>query len=83
MVLDVGIDDSSGIVVLAWRSGEQGLILHVRGQGDEVRLKCRCGRCHWIVREQFEDDRVQLLISCHTCGVRGTYVMEGAVLPRP
>ena len=83
MVLDLGIDDAPGIVVLAWRSAEPGLVLRVRGQGDEVRLRCRCGRCHWIVREQFAGDRVSLVVSCHTCGVRGTYEMEGPVLPRP
>jgi hypothetical protein len=83
MVHDVRIEAAPGVVVLGWRSGEDGLILRVRGQADEVRLVCRCGRSHWIVREQFASGTVSLIVICHTCGTRGSFLMEGVTLPAP
>jgi len=81
MVRDVPVEGSAGLVVLGWASGENGLNLRVRGQSEEVRLRCYCGRSHWIVREQFTDAGVRLLVSCHNCGVRSTYLMEGVGRP--
>jgi len=78
MVREVALESSAGAIVLAWRTGEQGLQLRVRGQDDEILLRCRCDRSHWIVREQLETDRVHLLVSCHNCGRRQRYVLEGA-----
>ncbi len=83
MVLDVRLDASNGLVVLSWRTAEDGLFLMARGQTAEVRLQCQCGRCHWIVREQFQPDRTQLLVTCHNCGRRGSFLVEGASLPAP
>lgn len=83
MVRDVRLDAAGGLVLLSWRTAEDGLFLTVRGQGEEVRLQCICGRCHWIVREQFQPDRAQLLVSCHNCGERTTFLIEGAKLPPP
>ncbi|MEK6986810.1 MAG: hypothetical protein AABX97_01790 [Candidatus Thermoplasmatota archaeon] len=83
MVRDVRLDAAGGLVLLSWRTAEDGLFLTVPGQGEEVRLQCICGRCHWIVREQFQPDRAQLLVSCHNCGERTTFLIEGAKLPAP
>ena len=83
MVRDIRIEAAEGIVVRGWRSGEDGLFLRVRGQGDEVRLVCRCGRSHWIVREQVAPGRASLIVTCRTCGTRGSFVMEGVTLAAP
>jgi hypothetical protein len=83
MPRDVGIDAARGIVVLGWRSGEDGLWLRVRGQKDEVRLVCRCGRSHWVVRELFADGTASLMVTCHSCGTRGSFTLEGVTLPAP
>lgn len=76
---DATLESLAGVVVLAWRSGEDGLRLNVRGQGDEVRLRCRCDRSHWIVREQVGTEGTRLLVSCHNCGRSGRWAIEGAV----
>lgn len=83
MTRDVRIDAAQGIVVLGWRSGEEGLSLRVRGQSDDVRLVCRCGRSHWLVREQFTGAAPTLSVTCHGCGTRGLFVLEGVSLPAP
>ena len=80
---DVRIESSPGIIVLGWKSGADGLLLRVRGQHEEVRLVCRCGRGHWLVREKFSGGIASLSVTCHSCGTRGTFVMEGVTLPAP
>ncbi|OLD90327.1 hypothetical protein AUG86_03450 [Euryarchaeota archaeon 13_1_20CM_4_64_14] len=82
-IRDVRVDAVPGIVVQRWRSTEDGLFLRARGQPDEVRLVCVCGRSHWIVRERFGDGTASLLVTCHTCGTRGSFLMEGVTLPTP
>jgi len=69
--------------VVGWHSTEEGLFLRIRGQAEDVRLRCECGRCHWIVREQYSPEGARLLVSCHSCGRRQTFVLEGARLPAP
>jgi hypothetical protein len=83
IVRDVRIEAAGGIVVQSWRSAEDGLFLLVRGQEGEVRLVCRCGRSHWIVREQFAPGTASLIVTCHTCGTRGSFVLDGVTLPAP
>ncbi len=83
MVRDVRLDAAAELVVQRWRTAEDGLFLTVRGQSEEVRLQCICGRCHWIVREQFQTDRAQFLVTCHNCGQRRAFLVEGARLPAP
>ncbi|HEX9340840.1 MAG TPA: hypothetical protein VF992_06695 [Thermoplasmata archaeon] len=83
MVRDVRYDATPSMVVQRWRSAEDGLRLQVRGSDDEFRLQCRCGRCHWIIREQFSDGKALLLLTCHNCGTRATFAMEGVTLPAP
>ena len=80
---DVRIDSASGIIVLGRKSGAEGLFLRVRGHAEDVRLVCRCGRSHWLVREQFSGGIVSLSVTCHSCGTRGTFVMEDVKLPTP
>ena len=80
---DVHIDSALGIIVLGWKSGGEGLFLRVRGQNEELRLVCRCGRSHWLVRELFSSGVASLSVTCHSCGTRGTFVMEGVKLPTP
>ena len=82
-IRDVRVDAAPGIVVQRWRSTEDGFYLRARGQTDEVRLVCVCGRSHWIVREQFGVGTASLLVACHTCGTRGSFLMEGVTLPTP
>lgn len=83
MTRDVRIDSAPGTIVLGWKSGAEGLFLRVRGQDEEVRLVCRCDRSHWLVREQFSGGIASLSVTCHSCGTRGTFVMEGVRLPAP
>jgi len=83
MIRDVPIDAAHGIVIQRWRSTEDGLFLRARGQPEEVRLVCRCGRSHWIVREQFAAGSASLIVTCHACGTRGSFLMEGVTLPAP
>ncbi len=83
MPRDVPIDAARGIVVMGWHSREDGLSLRVRGQNEEVRLVCRCGRSHWVVREHFANGAASLLVTCHSCGTRGTFPLEGVSLPAP
>ncbi len=80
---DVRIDSAPGLIVLGWKSGAEGLFLRVRGEREEVRLVCRCGRSHWLVREQFPGGVASLSVTCHSCATRGTFAMEGVTLPAP
>ena len=82
-IREVHINAAQGIVVQGWRSTEDGLFLRVRGQPEEVRLVCVCERSHWIVREQFVAGSAALILICHTCGTRGSFLMEGVTLPAP
>ena len=82
-IREVRIDAADGIVVQRWRSTEDGLFLRARGRPEEVRLVCRCGRSHWIVREQFAVGSASLIVTCHTCGTRGSFLMESVTLPTP
>jgi len=83
MFRDVPIAATRGIVVLSWRSREDGLTLRVRGQNEELRLVCTCGRSHWVVREYFADGAASLVVTCHSCGTRGAFTLEGVSLPAP
>lgn len=83
MTRDVRIDAADGIVVIGWRSLADGLFLRIRAQSDEVRLVCRCGRSHWVVRENFSGKTASLVVLCHHCGTRGSFVLEGVSLPAP
>ena len=77
MVRDVPIAESLGFVVKAWRSTDEGLFLKVRGHQEEIRLQSRCGRCHWIVHEQYRSGGPKLVVTCHGCGEQMTYDLEG------
>lgn len=77
MVRDVPFSESLGLVVQHWRSTDEGLFLKVRGHQEEVRLVSRCGRCHWIVREQIRSGGPKLVVTCHGCNEQMTYVLEG------
>lgn len=81
MTQEIPLDSAQGMVVAGWRSGENGLSLRVRGQKEDIRLVCRCGRSHWLVREQFSGGEASLAVTCHGCGTRGTFVLEGVSLP--
>ena len=83
MVRDVRYDAAPSMVILGWKSLEDGLHLRVRGVDDDVRVECHCGRFHWIVREQFSGGRALLLLTCHNCGQRVSFVIEGVRLPTP
>lgn len=83
MVREVPVDSAHGLVVLAWRSGEDGISIRARGQADEIRLRCVCGRCHWIVRELFSGSTATLMLSCHNCGTKQTFLLEGAATHVP
>ena len=82
-VQEIPLPKTTGAVVTSWRLIEPSqLLLRIRGQSDEVRLLCVCGRCHWILRERFTPDAAMLLVTCHHCGTRGELLHEGARLPR-
>ncbi|TLZ85715.1 MAG: hypothetical protein E6K00_08095 [Methanobacteriota archaeon] len=83
MTRDVRIDSSQGILVRGWKSGSEGFLLQIRAHDEEVRLLCRCGRSHWLVREQFSGGVPSLSVTCHSCGTRGTFAMEGVKLSAP
>lgn len=68
--------------VVAWHTDENGLFLRLRGEDSDLRLVCRCGRSHWIVREHFAPATASLAVACHACGTRGTFSLE-AVRPPP
>ena len=74
---ELSIDTATGLVVLGWRTAPDGLYFRAKGEGDEVRLRCRCGRCHWIVREHYGAGAWTLRVSCHNCGVHGAFPLEG------
>jgi len=83
MTRDIRIDSSRGIIVRGWKSGLEGLLLQIRAQDEDVRLICRCGRSHWLVREQFWGANPSLSLICHGCGTRGAFAMEGVKLSAP
>jgi len=83
MPRDVRIDHAMGIIILGWKSSEDGLFLRIRGQTEDVRMVCLCSRSHWIVRENFSGDGASLVLTCHHCGNRGSFLMEGVSLPAP
>ena len=80
MTKDVPCDRAEGLVVEGWKSGEEGLLLRVKGDPEEVRIQCVCCRCHWIVREQLLPEGPRLLVTCHNCGRRGVFALETADL---
>lgn len=83
IVREIPLPQAMGAVVTSWRLTEPSqLLLRVRGQTDEIRLLCVCGRCHWILRERFGPDSAMLLVTCHHCGTRGELLHEGARLPK-
>jgi hypothetical protein len=83
MVKEVPISKVQGAVVTSWRVVDHvQLLLSIRGQAEEVQLQCRCGRCHWIVREHYGDGAPTLIATCHNCGTRVDFVLEGAPLPK-
>src|SRR2546428_12311281 len=82
-IRDVRVDAVPGVVVQRWRSTEDGLFLRARGQPDEVRLVCVCGRSHRIVWERFGDGTAPLLGTRHTCGTLRSLLAEGGTLPTP
>lgn len=81
MVRDVPFEESLGFVVKGWRSTDEGLFLRVRGHQEEVRLVSRCGRCHWIVHEQYRSGGPKLVVTCHACNEQMTYALEGGAVP--
>ncbi len=82
MTKDIPISQVSGAVVTRWRVVDAvQLLLTIRGQAEEVRLVCQCGRTHWIVREQYGGGPPRLLATCHNCGTKVQFVLEGARLP--
>ncbi len=66
-----------GFVVKAWRSTDEGLFLKIRGHQEEVRIVSKCGRCHWIVHDQYRGGGPKLVATCHACGEQMTYTLEG------
>ncbi|HYY47509.1 MAG TPA: hypothetical protein VFA17_02365 [Thermoplasmata archaeon] len=82
MPREIRLDSAQGIVVLQWRTGEDGLSLRVRGQSQDVRLVCGCGRSHWLVREESARGSASLVVTCHGCGTQGTFVLESVSPPR-
>ena len=84
MVREVPISKVAGAVVTSWRVVDHvQLLLSIPGEPEEVLLQCRCGRCHWIVREHHGDGPPKLLATCHNCGTRVEMTLEGAPLPNP
>jgi len=77
MVRDIPFEESLGLVIKEWRSTDEGLFLKARGHQEEIRLVSRCGRCHWIVREQYRSGGPKLVVTCHGCGEQMTYALEG------
>ncbi len=76
MTRDVRVDTVQGKVVVAWHTEEDGLFLRLKGEGEDQRLVCRCGRSHWIIREHVPPGAVSLVVTCHGCGTRGTFSLE-------
>ena len=83
MTRDVPFDAAQGKIVSGWRSGGDGLFIRIRGESEDVRLICGCGRSHWLVREQFSGGVPVLSVTCHGCGTRGTFRMEAVRLRTP
>ena len=81
MTKQIRCDEAQGFVVQSWRSSEEGLILRVAREPEEVRLQCVCGRCHWIVREQIRPEGSRLVVTCHNCGRRAVFPLETADVP--
>jgi RNase P subunit RPR2 len=75
MTRDLAIDAAAGTVVLGWKTTEEGLLLRVRGETEDVRVICRCGRRHLIVHEIDSEGAATLVLICHHCGTRGTFPM--------
>ncbi|MEK6911908.1 MAG: hypothetical protein AABX36_03805 [Candidatus Thermoplasmatota archaeon] len=76
---DVPVHELSGAVVKEWRLVDpRQLVLQLGDEGDELRLLCECGRCHWILRERPEGSRIRLVVTCHACGTRGELFYEGS-----
>lgn len=81
MAKEIRCDEAQGVVVESWRSSEEGLILRVKREPEDLRLQCACGRCHWIVREQVLPEGPRLLVTCHNCGRRAVFPLETADMP--
>lgn len=48
------------------RSGT--LALWLVGDPEELRLRCRMGRCHWLVHSEDRPEGSSLTLVCHCCG---------------
>jgi hypothetical protein len=75
---EISLESAPRVVVVAWRSGEDGLWLRLRGDADDVLLRCVCNRSHFIVREPFDHEGTYLFVSCHSCGRSGRYAFGPA-----
>lgn len=75
-VREISLDESQRLTVQGWQATEEGLFLRTADGPDEVRLKCVCGRCHWIIREQQTADGARLVVTCHSCGSRGSFQFQ-------
>jgi hypothetical protein len=76
MVRDLRYDAAPAMVVLGWKATEDGLLLRFRGETQDVRVICRCGRRHWLVHEIDSEKGATLVLTCHHCGTRATFLME-------
>lgn len=83
MTRELSVDASGSLVVLGWKRQADALFLNVRGQPEEVLLRCRCGRGHWIVTELFPPEGSLIVVSCHYCGTRRTFPFESLTPHRP
>jgi hypothetical protein len=83
MTRDLTVDRSDGTVVLGWKTSEGGLLLRVRGEPEDVRLVCGCGRTHWIIREDDSKEGAVLILICHHDGTRITFPMERLPMAAP
>jgi hypothetical protein len=76
VVRDIPAVDAAALVAIDWMSALDGLHVRLRDPPEEIRLECRCGRFHWIVREAFLPAGGQLIVTCHHCGTRVTMPYE-------
>lgn len=70
--------EAQALVVVGWRSSEDGLFLRFRGRAEEFRLQSQCGRCHWLVHEHGAGGDRRLLVTCHACREHYALALEPA-----
>lgn len=72
----VAVGEVEGRAARAWHTEPDGTLEIAFEEGKLFRIRCRCDRCHWIVRTRTSGGTVKLDIRCHSCGTAASFPLR-------